>query len=364
MKLSILNCKSLDLKIIIGCFLLLNILSLTAIYSSLHQGGEFLGQGILYKQLIWIGVAWICLIIFSRINYRIYYDLTYLFYLINILLLVAVYFFGKKAMGAQRWLSVFGFVFQPSELSKITTIIICARFFCQNYKSRFLRDFLLPLGLVGLNALIIFKQPDLGTALVILIIFLSLGLFSKLNKFYFISLISLGLIVSPFALRGLKDYQRKRLMVFINPDADPLGSGYTIIQSKIAIGSGKVLGKGFLAGTQNQFNFLPERHTDFIFTVIAEEWGLVGCLFLMSIYWLILRKILERAKEIRDRFAYFLCLGISILLYVHVFVNIGMTLGILPVVGLPLTLLSYGGTNLLISSILIGIFFNICREQK
>lgn len=358
------NAKSFDLKIVLGCLLLLNLLSLTAIYSSLHQGGELVDKGILYRQVIWIAIAWIFLIAFSLINYRIYYDLTYLFYGINILLLLAVYFFGKKAMGAQRWLSILGFVFQPSELSKITTIIICARFFCQGHKSGILKDFLLPLGLVGLNALIIFKQPDLGTALVILIIFVSLGLLARFRRRYFAGLIILILAASPFALRTLKDYQKKRLMVFINPDADPLGSGYTIIQSKIAIGSGKAFGKGFLAGTQNQFNFLPERHTDFIFTVIAEEWGLAGCLFLLLIYWLILNKILARTKELRDRFAYFLCSGISILFFIHIFVNIGMTLGILPVVGLPLIFLSYGGTNLLISSILIGIFLNVCRNQK
>jgi rod shape determining protein RodA len=151
-------------------------------------------------------------------------------------------------------------------------------------------------------------------------------------------------------------------LVFINPNADPLGSGYTVIQSKIAIGSGKFFGKGFLSGTQNQFNFLPERHTDFIFTVVAEEWGLIGSVFMIMLYWLILSKIVQLARKTQDSFGYFLCLGISALLFSHVFINIGMTLGVLPVVGIPLILLSYGGTSLLMGYILIGIFINIYRR--
>ena len=141
-----------------------------------------------------------------------------------------------------------------------------------------------------------------------------------------------------------------------------MGSGYTIIQSKIAIGSGGLTGQGFLAGTQNQFNFLPERHTDFIFTVIAEEWGFIGVFFLLLVYWLILKKILQQAKGLRDPFAYYLCLGISLVFFLHIFINVGMTLGILPVVGLPLICLSYGGTSLVINFILLGMFFNIARR--
>jgi rod shape determining protein RodA len=351
-------------KAIIVCLLIFNILSVTAIYSSLHQKGEFIGASILYKQILWIGISWLCLILFSFINYRSYYYLAYYLYAANLLLLIAVHFFGKTVMGAQRWISIFGFTFQPSEISKIAIIIILARFFSSVEKKGFFKDFLSPLCLVTLNALVIFKQPDLGTALIILAFFLLMGLFSKVNKLYFVCFIAAGLIISPLAMYSLKDYQRKRLTVFLNPNIDPLGSGYTIIQSKIAIGSGKVFGKGFLAGTQNQFNFLPERHTDFIFTVIAEEWGLIGAIFLLGLYWFILKKIVQRLSSARDNFAYFLTLGISIFFFLHIFINIGMTLGILPVVGLPLIFLSYGGTNLLITYMLLGIFFNICRNNS
>jgi len=360
--LRVLASKVSGLKTIVICLIFLNLLSLFSIYSSLHQGGELANSAILYKQLVWIIASWILLILFASINYRIYFDASYVIYALNLLLLLSVYFFGKSAMGAQRWISIFGITFQPSEVSKIAIIIILARFFSQNEHRGPLKNFFIPFGLVILNALAIFKQPDLGTSLVIVFIFFGLGFFSRIKKRYFIFLIISGLILSPFALRKLEDYQRQRLTVFINPNIDPLGSGYTIIQSKIAIGSGGLTGQGFLAGTQNQFNFLPERHTDFVFTVIAEEWGFLGALFLLLIYWLILKKILQQAKGLRDPFAYYLCLGISLVFFLHIFINIGMTLGILPVVGLPLICLSYGGTNLFINFILLGIFFNIARR--
>ncbi|MFA6281385.1 MAG: rod shape-determining protein RodA, partial [Candidatus Omnitrophota bacterium] len=217
-------------------------------------------------------------------------------------------------------------------------------------------------GLVMVNVLLIAKQPDLGTALILIFIFFLMGLVSANKKRYFIAIIISALILSPFAWNHLKDYQKKRLVVFLNPNAEPLGAGYTIIQSKIAIGSGQFFGKGFLAGTQNQFNFLPERHTDFIFTVIAEEWGFLGCLFLFLIYITIISRIIWIAGFQKDNFAKFVVLGTAYLFFLHVFINIGMTLGILPVVGVPLLFVSYGGTHLLVSFILLGVIFNICRQ--
>ncbi len=353
-----------SLKTIIICVLSLNILSILSIYSSLHQGGELVDIHTLQKQIAWIIISWCVLIIFSLINYHVYFGLSYVLYTLNLLLLVGVHFFGEKAMGAQRWLSVSGITFQPSELSKIAIIIILARIFSQSRKHSFLKGFLFPFFLTAINAFLIFKQPDLGTALIILLMFFALGLCSRLNKLYFVALIIFSVVASPLALGHLKEYQKKRLAVFINPNADPLGSGYTIIQSKIAIGSGKAFGKGFLSGTQNQFNFLPERHTDFIFTVVAEEWGFFGSLFLLLLYWLLIKKIMQITRNFRDTFAYFLSIGIGLLFFLHVFINIGMTLGILPVVGLPLILLSYGGTNMLTIFVLLGILANIVRFHK
>jgi len=363
------NVNNLGLKLtgkktILACILILNLLSLLSIYSSLHNEGLFIGQETFFRQLAWIIISWIFLLGFSLVNYRNYYQAAYFIYGANIILLIAVHFFGSKAMGAQRWLTIFGLNFQPSELSKISIIIILARIFSLTQRNSGFHSLLLPLSLVFLNALIIFKQPDLGTALILIFLFFAIGIFSQTKKRYFISLILIGLIMAPFIFSSLKTYQKERLMVFIDPNVDPLGAGYTIIQSKIAIGSGKILGKGFLAGTQNQFNFLPERHTDFIFTVIAEEWGLIGAIFLLLLYWLILKKILQQAKTLKDPFAFFLLLGIAMLFFMHIFINIGMTLGILPVVGLPLIFLSYGGTNLVTSFILLGIFLNISRSKN
>lgn len=351
-------------KLSILLIIILNILSLAALYSSLHQGGQLEDTVTFHRQFIWITISWLFLIIFSCINYRIFYDFGFILYGLNILLLVGVHLFGKQVMGAQRWIEIMGFTFQPSELSKLTTIIILAHFFSIKRENRTYKRFFLPLVLVLFNFLLIFKQPDLGTGLILIIFFFILGLSSTIKKKYFITTFIIGMLLCPFAWHILKDYQKQRLTVFLNPNTDPLGAGYTIIQSKIAIGSGKIFGKGFLSGTQNQFNFLPERHTDFIFTVIAEEGGLIGSIFLLLIYFLLIQIILNKARKLTENFARLICIGIATFFFFHVFINISMTLGILPVVGLPLAFLSYGGSNLLICFILMGIFFNIIKNNE
>ncbi|MDD5069375.1 MAG: rod shape-determining protein RodA [Candidatus Omnitrophica bacterium] len=349
--------------VIILCLIFLNILSIVSLYSGLHRAGEFAGRAVLTKQIAWIIISWLFFIGFCFVNYRVYFDFGFIFYGLNIVLLVAVMFFGVKVMGAQRWLSFGAMNLQPSEISKVTAIFVLARCFSAAKGRNLFKDFFFPLGLMLFNALLIFKQPDLGTGLTLLMLFILIGLSSKVKKKYFIFLMVIGLVTAPLGFSALKTYQKNRLVVFINPNVDPLGAGYTIIQSKVAIGSGKFLGKGFLSGTQNQFNFLPERHTDFIFTIVAEEWGFLGSIFLLLIYWLIITRILEKAKECKDTFAQLLIAGIAALFFIHVFINIGMTLGILPVVGIPLVFMSYGGTSMLVCFSLLGIFFNICKEQ-
>lgn len=357
-------------KKIIFIILTLNILSLTSLYSSLHQAGEFLDKDIFYKQLLWIFLSWGAIFLFSSINYQIYYHLSLPLYFLNILFLILLYFFGHKTMGAQRWINIMGINFQPSEFSKLTTILYLGRFFMKENtalggdKKSFFKNFLPAFFMVLVNVFLIYLQPDLGTAIFIFLLFLTIGLFSPLKKIYFIFIIVLGILSSPFLYLHLKPYQKKRLEVFLNPNVDPLGSGYTIIQSKIAIGSGKFLGKGFLSGTQNQFNFLPERHTDFIFTVIAEEEGFLGASLLLFLYGSIIYFILKTIKTALNPFARILSLSISAYIFLHVFINIGMTIGILPVVGLPLIFISYGGSNLIISASLVGIFFNIVKSEK
>jgi rod shape determining protein RodA len=349
---------------ILLCFAALNILSLICIFSALNQGGILERGQIFHRQIMWITVSWVALWIVSHINYRLYYDAAYIFFGFNILLLIAVDAMGATAMGAQRWLSFGGLNFQPSELCKVATIFLMARLFSRPDAQGFFKGVLHPLVLVAIASLLIFKQPDLGTALVVFFLFFAMGMASKLKKRYFVLLIAAGMMVFPFAWHTLKDYQKKRLIVFVNPNTDPLGAGYNIIQSKIAIGSGQLFGKGFLSGTQNQFNFMPERHTDFIFTVLAEEWGFLGGLLLLTIYWILLNKALDIATFAKDEFGRLITIGITLLFFIHVFVNMGMTLGILPVVGIPLIFMSYGGSNLLINSMLIGILMNIHRQSR
>ncbi len=350
-------------KTLIICIIILNIISLTSLYSSLHQGGEFKHRNIFYRQILWIAIFWVTLYIFSFINYRFYFDASFLIYGLSIIFLIAVKLFGKEIMGAQRWFSFFGISFQPSEFSKLAIVLLLSRLFCEkNFSRGFFSSMMPSLFFVSLSSFLVFKQPDLGTAGMLFFIFFIMGLFSKIKKRYFIAIIIVGIIFIPLGWNFLKDYQKKRITVFINPNVDPLGAGYTIIQSKIAVGSGRLVGKGFLSGTQNQFNFLPERHTDFIFTVVAEEFGFLGCFFLLSMYFLILRVIYKKIEHIKDDFAQFLCVGIYSIIFLHVFINIAMTIGFVPVVGLPLLLLSYGGTHLIITAILLGIFLNINRQ--
>ncbi|HDN86596.1 MAG: rod shape-determining protein RodA [Candidatus Omnitrophota bacterium] len=349
--------------VIVVCIAILNIWSISSLYSSLHQAGELTNEYILYRQIAWITIGWVVLAISSFINYRLYFDLSLFLYIVDLALLIGVKFLGKEVMGARRWFSFLGMNFQPSEFSKVVTVFILARFFSQSFdKNIFVKKVLLPLGLVLLSSFLIFKQPDLGTALICIFVFFLMGLSSSIKKKYFVFCLITGILITPLGWRFLKDYQKKRLLVFLNPNCEPLGAGYTILQSKIAIGSGKILGKGFLSGTQNQFNFLPERHTDFIFTVVAEEWGFLGSLFLLIIYYLILKNILAITKEAKDDFARYILIGTAYLFFLHIFINIGMTLGMLPVVGLPLIFLSYGGTHLFFNFFLLGVVFNISRQ--
>lgn len=358
------NAKSSTIKIILAGVFFLTIVSIFTLYSSLHRAGEFKDSDIFYKQIVWLGISWFVCFGFSRLNYRLIFDMAYIFYVCNLLLLIAVALVGRSALGAQRWLNIAGFNFQPSELSKAAIIFVLARIFSTGQGKGLLRGVIYPFALVLLNVILIVKQPDLGTGLILIFLFFMLGFASRVRKRYFFIILLSAIALSPFVWGHLRGYQQKRLIVFLNPSVDPLGAGYTIIQSKIAIGSGRIFGKGFLSGTQNQFNFLPERHTDFIFTVIAEEWGLIGSLALLFIYFLLIRSMLEIMRCLKDNFAILLSLGMASLFFLHIFINIGMTLGILPVVGLPLMFISYGGTHLLVSFALLGIFFNIWRQAN
>ncbi len=281
-------------------------------------------------------------------------------YVFTIILLVLVMFVGKTVSGSQRWISLGFFNLQPSEPAKLLMAVVISSYFAQQEKEHFgLRDLLKPALLVSIPFLLIFKQPDLGTALLILIIFGSIVLFARLKLGSFLILLGSCLCAFPLVWKLMKPYQRKRVEIFLNPDADPFGAGWHVIQSKIAVGSGLLLGKGFMKGTQAQLNFLPEVHTDFAFSIWSEEWGFVGALLLIAAYFIFLLRCLNIAQNTRDRFGSFLAFGITAMIFWQMFINVCMVLGLLPVVGIPLPLISYGGSSVITTLIGAGLIMNV-----
>ena len=287
-------------------------------------------------------------------------------YAFNIIMLIAVMVFGHSALGAQRWIQIGPITLQPSEFSKIIMIISLAALLEKRIgKLNTFKDILPVFLYVGFPFLLVMKQPDLGTSLVFLAILLGMTFVAGISLRILMILFSAGLAFMPIFWHFLKDYQKMRITVFINPNVDPLGSGYHIIQSKIAIGSGMLFGKGLFGGTQSQLNFLPENHTDFIFAVIGEETGFIGALVILLLYLVILYRGAKIANDSKDDFGTLLAAGITSMLTFHVLVNVGMTAGIMPVTGIPLPFMSYGVSALTTNFLAIGILLNIhMRRQK
>ena len=316
------------------------------------------------RQIYWLIVSTVVLCAFVSFDYTWLNRFAYPLYGFGLCLLLSVLFLGKTGMGAQRWLNLGIFSFQPSEAFKIIYIIMLSRYLSETPGRigllTLIKSFLF---LVAIPVGLIMKQPDLGTALILLIVFLLLMVTKGLQKKVTVLVLLLGLISIPFLgnifWEGLKDYQKNRLVVFLEPDVDPSGIGYHITQSKVAIGSGQVIGKGYLKGTQGPFRFLPEKHTDFIFAVFAEEWGFGGSIFLLFLYLSFILRGIDTARKAKDEFGRLFATGISFMFTVYFFVNIGMTLGITPVVGVPLPFMSYGGTALLTNFIAAGMLINV-----
>lgn len=319
------------------------------------------GSSVYVKQLYFAGIGFILLLIVLFFDYHLLLSSAYTLYWISISLLTGVLLFGRTISGSQRWLSLGFLSFQPSELAKIALILALAKFFFNNeLTSRYgFRDLYLPLGMTLLPALLIIKQPDLGTALLLVLIGLSIFLFLGIDwKTLFVSLGGVVLVL-PFFWFFLKDYQKKRVLIFLQPESDPLGAGYHILQSKIAVGSGGFWGKGFLKGTQGQLRFLPEQHTDFAFSVLAEEWGFIGSFIVVTIFMLLVLWALNIARQSKDRFGMVVALGIGAIFFWQGLVNMGMVVGLVPVVGVPLPFISYGGSSIIASLIGIGLLLNI-----
>ncbi|HSR12703.1 MAG TPA: rod shape-determining protein RodA [Thermodesulfobacteriota bacterium] len=334
------------------------------IYSSTypHTGS---GTPLFLKQTYWLFVGFGFLAVTLTLDYRTLVRYAYTFYIVCLILLALVVVVGRSTAGSQRWVQL-GFVsFQPSELAKVALVLALTRFFTEKetLHGYTLRDLLVPFLILGLPAFLIFRQPDLGTVLLLFAIFGTVLIFAKVHPRTWMIMGGAVAAAVPVLWHMLKPYQRNRLLTFLNPDLDPLKTGYHINQSKIAVGSGTLWGKGFLHGTQSQLHFLPEQHTDFIFSVLAEEWGFIGCFVLLFLLMLLISRGLKIARTSKDRAGSILAVGITAMLFWQTFINVGMVVGILPVVGVPLPLVSYGGTSLVTTMMGIGILMNISTRR-
>ena len=308
----------------------------------------------------------ICVVIFlMNFDYKSLLPYGKNLYIFNLFMLLTVMFVGHSALGAQRWIQLGPVTLQPSEFSKIILIVSLAALLEDRVgRINTLQDLLPLAGFIGLPFILVLKQPDLGTSLVFIAIFLGMIFACGINLKLLAGLFGTAIVSMPVMWAFLKDYQKKRIEVFLDPNVDPLGSGYHIIQSKIAIGSGRIFGKGLFEGTQSQLNFLPENHTDFIFSVVGEEMGFVGAAFLLILYLIVLWRGMMIAQEASDTFGRLLAVGISSMLAFHILVNIGMTTGIMPVTGIPLPLMSYGVSALTTNMMAVALLLNIHLKNQ
>jgi rod shape determining protein RodA len=342
---------------------------LSAVYSATHTAS---GPSTLFtKQLVWLVLG--IIVMFAAIvpDYHTVGRYAYVLYALSVLALILVALFGRTGMGAQRWLPIGPFAFQPSELAKLSLVLALARYFAEDPKpgGYVLRDLGIPAAMVAVPMALVLKQPDLGTALMLLFTSSFIILLAGIRARTVLAVALIGatvaasvFLVSPVRSKiwtSLKPYQQKRIKAFLDPSSDPLGSGYHATQSKIAIGSGQTTGKGYRKGTQSQMAFLPERHTDFIFAVIGEELGFLGASILIVLYMILLLVGVDAAKSAKDKMGALMAGGIVSMLALYVCINVGMAMGILPVVGVPLPLVSYGGTSMLTTFLAIGVLLNI-----
>ena len=335
-------------------FLLLLVMVAGVGFISLYSAAEGNIDPWAGKQAIRFGFGMCGIIVVALIDIRIWMKLSYPIYALGIALLIYVDIRGHIGMGAQRWINLGFLQLQPSEVMKIALVLALAKFFhgstAEDVKNPLF--LLAPLALVGLPAAFVMFQPDLGTAMAILMVAMAIFFLAGVSYWMFGVVIAGGLALLPVAWHFLHDYQRTRVLVFLNPENDPLGAGYHITQSKIALGSGGITGKGFLQGSQSHLNFLPEKQTDFIFTLFTEEWGFVGGVSLMALFAMIIAYGYFMAMNCQNRFAQLLSMGVVVNFFVYIFINMGMVMGLLPVVGVPLPMISYGGTAML--SVLFG----------
>jgi rod shape determining protein RodA len=399
--------KNVDFILILSLVGLI-VLGLITLYSSSHTSADSgVGSNFFLKQLIWVTIGFGAIIIVFFMPNRWIFASAYYLYGIGLFFLILVIFFGKTGQGAERWLQVGPISFQPSEFAKLASILAVARFVSRDEVNlNTVKDFLVASLFIVIPFILIIRQPDLGTSMVFIAIALPmlywaglklsnlflitmpiLIMLASFNFFTFLLLmailvaylvfahrtklvlisnfllnIAMGLL-TPVLWNQLKPYQRNRIKIFLNPEADPRGAGYQIIQSKVAIGSGGGMGKGFMQGSQTQLRFLPEQHTDFIYAVIGEEFGFVGALSGLILYFILLIRGVQIASLVKSKFNSTVAIGIVTLIAFHMIINIGMTVGLLPVTGLPLPFVSYGGSAMVTNMVMIGILLNFYRNR-
>lgn len=356
----------IDVRLILLIFCL-NVIGLFNLYSATHGPNSQGVEALFIQQLVWLSIGWSVFFVFTFLDYIWINKFVWILYLANVGALVYTDLKGKVVLGGQRWIDLHFFRYQPSETMKLFLILILARILVNSKsygKGMGLRELFFPALLILIPFGLTVKQPDLGTAMMLFFIGSTLLFFVKIRKSILAFLVIVGLIAAPIAWKfGLKDYQRNRVLTFISPDLDPQGKGYNSIQSKIAVGSGKFLGKGFKMGTQSQLEFLPERHTDFIYSVLSEEWGFVGSIIVLITFAFLFKICFEIALQARDKYGALVVVGVTAYIFWHMFVNVGMVIGLLPIVGVPLPLLSYGGSGMLTTMAGLGLISSVAYRR-
>jgi rod shape determining protein RodA len=351
---------------LLGVTILLMGMGLLNLFSATSSFGDFSFQARFRAQLTWTVIGLLVAFFTTLFHYRHFKTLSYYAYALSLILLVLVLIIGRKVSGSLSWIQIGPFTLQPSEIAKVCLILALAHYFSQvtRREPAGLLDLVPSLIIFAIPTILVLLQKDLGTSLFFILIYATLVLIQGVKKKILIIALILGMVGSVGAYRFvLSSHQKSRIISFMNPDADRKGSGYHLVQSKIAVGSGGWLGKGYMRGQTHQLKFVPERHTDFIFTVLAEEWGFLGGFFVIVCFVIFLFLGVRVATQTRDRFCFFLALGISALFFWHMVINLGGILGLMPLTGVPLPLFSYGGSALLSDWIGIGLLLNISMRR-
>lgn len=312
------------------------------------------------KQMLRFAILFPIMLLIAIVDIKVWFKLSYLIYFVVLMGLVLTEFFGVTAMGATRWLRIGPFNIQPSEIMKIAVVFALANYFHSTSVANVGKILYLipPVLIVILPVILVIKQPDLGTALIILMVTAAMFLVAGVKWWKFAVIGVGGIVALPIILRNLHDYQKNRVLAFLDPESDPMGNGYNIIQSKIAIGSGGLTGKGFLKGTQSQLSFLPEKQTDFIFTMLTEEFGFIGGISVLFMYAILIAYGLFVAATSKSHFGRLMAVGVTSIFFFHIFVNVAMVMGLIPIVGAPLPLISYGGTIMVTMLVSFGLLLN------